>query len=123
MSGESIREVLKNALEPAIADDRVAGDPFAKVKKLKPPHGAGEAHPTWDDGEAQAAIDEAIRRKRPGLARAIALGRWGGFRRGTICAIPRSARIKSYDEDNGHHQPCRRTAAKRPAAGRNPRKS
>jgi hypothetical protein len=98
------RQVLKNALTPAIEDDRIAGDPFAKVKKLRPPHGAGEPHPIWEDAEVEAAITEAIARKKPGLARAIALGRWGGFRRGTICAIPRTARIESVDEDNGKHR-------------------
>jgi hypothetical protein len=98
------RQVLKNALTPAVEDDRVAGDPFAKVKKLKPPHGAGEPHPIWEDAEVEAAIAAAIARKRPGLARALALGRWGGFRRGTICTIPRGARIDSVDEDNGQHR-------------------
>jgi hypothetical protein len=97
------RQVLKNALEPAIADDRIAGDPFAKVKKLKPPHGQGEAHPAWEDHEVEAAIEAAIARGRPGLARAIALGRWGGFRRGTICAIPLNARRKGYDDEGGEH--------------------
>ncbi len=71
------RQVLKNALDPAIVDDRIPGDPFAKVKKLKPPHGKGEAHPAWEDHEVEAAIEDAIARRRPGLARAIALGRWG----------------------------------------------
>lgn len=97
------RQVLKNALAPAIEDDRIQGDPFAKVKRLKPPHGAGEAHPTWEDHEVEAVIEEAIRRGRGGLARAVALGRYGGFRRGTICALPLNARVETYDEDNGQH--------------------
>lgn len=93
------RQVLKNALAPAIEDDRVAGEPFAKVKRLKPPHGQGEAHPAWDDAEVAEAIAEALRREQPGLARAVGLGRWGGFRRGTICAIPRSARLRGTGPD------------------------
>jgi integrase len=98
------RQVLKNALLPAIEDDRIAGDPFAKVPKLKPPHGQGEPHPTWDDREVHVAIEEALARGYPGLARAVALGRWGGFRRGTICAVPLSARIESLDADIGQHR-------------------
>lgn len=97
------RQVLKNALEPAVADDRIAGDPFAKVKKLKPPHGQGEARPAWEDHETLIAIEDAIERSRPGLARAIGLGRWGGFRRGTICAIPLNARRKGFDDDGVPH--------------------
>jgi len=96
-------QVLKNALEPAIDDGRIAQDPFARVKKARTPRGKGEAHPAWSDQEIEAAIEEAIRRGRHGLARAIGLGRWGGFRRGTICHIPVHARIEAYDEDNGQH--------------------
>ncbi|WP_197071038.1 site-specific integrase [Brevundimonas sp. KM4] len=89
-------QLLKNALAPAIddqADMRIQGDPFAKLAKVKRPHDAGEAHPIWTDEEVEAAIEEAIARKQPGLARAIALGRWGGFRRKTICALPLTARV------------------------------
>lgn len=96
-------QVLKNALAPAIddqADTRIKGDPFHKLPKVKRPHGAPEAHPMWEDHEVEAAIEDAIKRNTPGLARAIGLGRWGGFRRGTICAIPLNARPIGYD-DNG----------------------
>jgi integrase len=96
------RQVLKNALAPALADDQI--DPFTKVKKQKPPRGRGEARLAWEDHEVQAAIDEALRRGRGGLARAIGLGRWGGFRRGTICAIPLSARRVGYDDEGAAHQ-------------------
>lgn len=96
-------QVLKNALEPAMADERIEVDPFSKVKKARTPRGKGEAHPIWEDSEIEAAIEAAITRNRPGLARAIALGRYGGFRRGTICAIPLRARIEAFDEDSGEH--------------------
>jgi len=51
------------------------------------------AHPQAEEGQRlpglpRAAIDEALRRRLPGLARAIGLARWGGFRRGTVCAFP-----------------------------------
>lgn len=99
-------QVLKNALSPAIddeTDDRITGDPFHKVKKVRRPHAAGEAHPIWDDEEVEVAIADAIASGHPGLARAIALGRWGGFRRGTICAIPLGARTIGFDEKGQPH--------------------
>lgn len=94
-------QVLKNALAPAIDDEtdkRIPGDPFLKVSKVKRPHDAGEANPSWEDYEVEIAIEDAIERKRPGLARAIALGRYGGFRKGTICAIPLNARALGRDD-------------------------
>ncbi|WP_419252859.1 tyrosine-type recombinase/integrase [Caulobacter sp. ErkDOM-YI] len=99
-------QVLKNALAPAIDDDddcRIKGDPFNRVKRVRRPHDAGEAHPMWEDHEVQAAIDLALQRKKPGLARAIALGRYGGFRRGTICTIPLNARTTGFDEAGRPH--------------------
>lgn len=99
-------QVLKNALAPAIndqADVRIKGDPFHKLAKVRRPHDAPEAHPIWEDDEVAEAIEEAIARKTPGLARAIALGRWGGFRRATICAIPLNARAPGYDDAGVPH--------------------
>lgn len=93
--------VLANALGPAIEDDRIEIDPFAKLKRAKRPADAGETNPAWTDEEVAAGIGEALRRKKPGLARAIALGRWGGFRRGTICNIPRTARIEGFNDQGG----------------------
>lgn len=96
--------ILANALGPGVEDERIPVDPFSRLKRAKPPRGMGEAHPAWSDGEVEAAIDEAIRRKRHGLARAIALGRWGGYRRGTICAIPRTARVETTDGAGDPHR-------------------
>lgn len=95
--------ILANALASAIDDGRIPADPFARLKRAKTPRGKGEAHPVWEDHEVEAAIEGAITGGRPGLARAIALGRYGGFRRGTICAIPLRARVESFDDDNGQH--------------------
>ena len=96
-------QVLKNALLPAVEDERIKGDPFSRIKKVKRPHALGEAHPIWEDSEVEAAIELAIEREQPGLARAIALGRWGGFRRQTICAIALNARTKGFDEHEIPH--------------------
>lgn len=95
-------QVLKNALKPIILDDddnRISGDPFAKIEKLKRPAELGEAHLIWTDAEVDVAIKDAIGRGRPGLARAIALGRYAGFRRKSICNLPLQARIRDFDAD------------------------
>lgn len=94
-------QVLKNALSPAIDDEkdqRIDGDPFHKVKKVRRPKNTTESHPIWDDADVAAAIEDAIT-TAPGLARAYALGRFAGFRRGTICKIPRRARTRGVDDD------------------------
>jgi integrase len=94
-------QVLKNACAPVIDDDddkRIVGDPFNKIKKVKRPHDAGEAHPIWEAAEVDAAIEAAIARKHPGLARGLALARFGGYRRGTICGLPLNARSKTVDD-------------------------
>ena len=99
-------QVLRNALADAIEDDadtRIKGDPFHKVKRVKRPHDAPEPHITWTDVEVETAIEAAIARKQPGLARAIALGRYGGFRRGTICAIPLNSRMTGHDDQGKPH--------------------
>lgn len=86
--------ILANALGPAIEDSRIEADPFSRLKRAKAPRRTGDANPAWTDDEVVAAIAEAKRRGRPGLARAIALGRYAGFRRGTICAVPLTARAR-----------------------------
>lgn len=91
--------ILANALAPAIDDERISADPFSRLKRAKKPRGKGESNPIWTDEEVEAAIEDAITRHRPGLARAIALGRFGGFRRGTICAIPLHARVQGFTDD------------------------
>lgn len=100
-------QVLKNALAPIVDNDqdkRIEGDPFAKIKKVPKPHRAAEAHPIWEDHEVAAAINAAIANGQEGLARAIALGRYEGYRRGTICNIPLNARTTGYDDDGQMHR-------------------
>ena len=92
-------QVLKNALAPAVNDERIKADPFLKLKKLAPPHSADEVNLAWTDEDVDAFIALALQRKMPGLARAVALGRWAGFRRGTICNIPLNARVLAQNDD------------------------
>ena len=91
-------EGLAGGTSPAINDEgdvRIKGNPFHGLSKVRPRHALAEAHPAWTDEEVTATIEAALHRKQPGLARAIALGRWGGFRRQTICKLPLAARTKS----------------------------
>ena len=106
-------QVLKNALAEAIQDGDLPDDPFQGLKKIKRPSRRPEVHPVWTDAEVDAAIDDAIKRDLPGLARAIALGRWAGFRRGTICAIPIAARLIGVDDEGQPHRRLRWITKKR----------
>lgn len=106
-------QILKNALKPEMSKGTVPSRPFLDIKKLKPPENKGEPHPAWTDTEVEAAITLAIERGQPGLARAIGLGRWGGFRRGGICRIPLSARVIGFDENGVSHKRLYWTTPKR----------
>lgn len=97
-------QMLINAFGPAITDGRISSDPFHRLKKVKAPHDSDEPNAIWEDAEVEAVIACALQRKMPGLARAIALGRWAGFRRGTICAIPLNARTTGYAETGGTYR-------------------
>ncbi|ESQ90097.1 integrase [Asticcacaulis sp. AC460] len=95
-------QLLKNALTPIIADEndnRIKGDPFNKVDNVRRPHDLDEGNPTWEDFEVETAIASAIERQHPGLARAIALARYGGFRKGTIMAVPMRARVIGHNAE------------------------
>jgi len=113
--------ILSNALSPAIEDERVPADPFPRLKRARRPRDRGEPNPIWTDAEVEAAIEAAIARGRPGLARAIALGRYGGFRRGGICAIPLHARV---DDDQAAQAASGRPVPKggRPRPSENPKR-
>ncbi|MDX2274361.1 MAG: hypothetical protein NW206_02835 [Hyphomonadaceae bacterium] len=91
-------QVLKNVCKRPIILGSIAGDPFSRIDKVARPQGLGERNPRWEDTEVEAFIAWALERGRPGLARAIALGRWGGFRKQTICRVPLRARI---ERENG----------------------
>jgi hypothetical protein len=90
-------QVLKNALLPAIIDQRIKADPFSHVKRARRPHDAPEPNIAWTNAEVEAFIALAMERRMPGLARAVGLGRWGGFRRGTICRLPLHIRVMDHD--------------------------
>ena len=90
-------QVLKNALKPAILDKRVKCNAFEGVADMVRPHYLATPNLPWENDEVATGIAWCLEREQPGLARAIGLGRWGGFRRGTICHVPSAARRKRPD--------------------------
>lgn len=84
-------QVLKNVITPhLIATD--TADPFSRIKQVRRPREKAEPHPIWPEWVVRTTIEAAIEGGRPGLARAIALGRYAGARRGDIVRITHSAR-------------------------------
>ncbi len=96
-------QLLKNALAPAIEDGLAPAGLFANLQRVDRPHGLGESNPFWTDAEFQTVLDDCLCSKRYGLARALALARWAGFRRGTICGIRNNARY-AVDQPDGSVQ-------------------
>lgn len=86
-------QVLKNVCKPHVITEAIPRNPFELIDKVARPQGLGIRNPRWEDEEFEAALAVA-ESTQPGLARALALGRWGGFRRQTICSVPLRARIE-----------------------------
>lgn len=97
-------QMLVNGFRRPLIDGRIPADPFVHLTKVKPPHDRAEPNPIWEDSEVEAAIALALQRGMPGLARAIALGRWAGFRRGTICKVPVHIRTQGFDTDGSAYK-------------------
>lgn len=109
---EAANTALK-VLKPILTRARIAGamadadesDPLSLVAKVDRPHGMGEAHPIWTEDELSAALAWCLEagadglQRAPGLGRALALARYAGFRRQSVCSVPRSARRMVPDED------------------------
>lgn len=91
-------QIFKNVCRRPRIKGEIVGNPFELIEKVARPHELGEPNPYWEDVEVEVMVELALKRKQPGLARAIALGRWGGFRKQTICAVPLGARIKRVTE-------------------------
>lgn len=84
-------QLLKNVLEPQLIAVGAA-DPFSRVRQVRRPRDAAEVHPIWPERVVRAVIDEAIRLRKFGIARAVALGRYTGARRGDIVRMAHSCR-------------------------------
>lgn len=84
-------QVLKNVLTPQLIANGAA-DPFSRIKQVRRPREKAEAHPIWPEWVVTSVIEEAITLRKFGLARAVALGRYAGARRGDIVRLAQSAR-------------------------------
>jgi len=92
-------QVMKNICKAPRITGEIAGDPFALIEKVERPQKLGVANPAWLDDEFVTVLEHAMEKGKPGFARALALGRWGGFRVQTICKVPRRARITRTNDD------------------------
>lgn len=88
-------QVLKNVLRPTIIAGMIpGGDPFALVPQVRRPADATEPHRLWPDTVVRQVIEAAIAERRFGLARAVALGRYAGLRRGDLIRLTTTARAE-----------------------------
>lgn len=86
------RQVLKNVLKRALIVGDLKADPFALVGQAPRPKDAGEPHRLWSAEVVELAIRAAIASRRYGLARAVAIARYVGVRRGDLVALSDKAR-------------------------------
>lgn len=85
-------QVLKNVLKPCLVSGLLEKDPFPLVGQVRRPRELGEPHLIWSDQVFDVVARSAVEAGKPGLARAVAIGRYVGARRGDLVAIPRTAR-------------------------------
>ena len=85
-------QVLKNVLKPALVSGRLEKDPFPLVGQVRRPRSLKEPHLIWSDAVFAKVMEAAIAAGKHGLARALAVGRYVGARRGDLVAIPRTSR-------------------------------
>ncbi|WP_334164729.1 tyrosine-type recombinase/integrase [Phenylobacterium sp.] len=85
-------QVLKNVLKPCLIAGTLKRDPFPLVGQVRRPRALGEPHRIWSDEVLATVIEAALAARRPGLARAVAIARYTGARRGDLVRIPRTAR-------------------------------
>ena len=73
-------------------DGQLAGDPFDLVGEVSRPRHLAEPHAIWPESVVETVIEAAIVRRRSGIARAVAIARYVGARRGDLVTIARAAR-------------------------------
>ena len=84
--------VLRNVLRPALVANGITSDPFSLVGDVRRPAEAPEPHVLWPASALKVVLEAAIAERRFGLARAIAIARYVGARRGDLVKLPRTAR-------------------------------
>lgn len=76
-------QVLKNVLWPSIVDAN-KGDPFELVSLVRRPQHLKEPNPIWPEQVIAIVLEEAFAQSKFGIARAVAIARWAGARRGDL---------------------------------------
>lgn len=84
--------VLEHVLTPAIVAGLLNGNPFDHIKGVRRPANAPEPHRIWPDAVVSAVFEAALQERRFGLARAVAIARHVGARRGDLVKLSRAAR-------------------------------
>lgn len=85
-------QVLRNVLKPALVAGKLKQDPFPLVGQVRRPRELKEPHLVWSEATFQTVMETALDARKFGLARAVAVARYIGARRGDLVALPRSAR-------------------------------
>lgn len=85
-------QVLKNVIKPALIADGAQVDPFSLIDGVRRPAELKEPHIIWPEADVTAVIRAAIAERSFGLARAVAIARYVGARRGDLVKIAKSAR-------------------------------
>lgn len=86
------RQVLRNVLKRSLIAGQLEKDPFPLVGQARRPADLPEPHILWDAAVVDAVIGAAVAQKKFGVARAVALGRFTGARRGDLVRLQPSAR-------------------------------
>jgi hypothetical protein len=86
------RQVLKNVLKRVIIEGKLDRDPFALVGQVRRPDTLAEPHILWPIEVVETVIKAAIEAKRYGLARAVAIARYTGARRGDLVIMTKAMR-------------------------------
>lgn len=87
-------QVLKNVLWPCIVREMIGNgtDPFGLIPQVRRPDSLKEPHTLWPLAAVETVIAAAIKRRRFGLARAIAIARYTGARRDDLARMTKAVR-------------------------------
>jgi len=85
-------QVLKNVIRPALIADGANTDPFSLIENVRRPAELKEPHIIWPEVDVTTVIEAAIAERSFGLARAVAIARYVGARRGDLVKIDKKAR-------------------------------
>lgn len=85
-------QVLKNVIKPALIADGAQTDPFSLIDGVRRPADLKEPHIIWPEADVTTVIEAAIQERQFGLARAVAIARYVGARRGDLVKIAKAAR-------------------------------